>query len=189
MELCTKHLLRPLTEVAFLSLIAAFALTLWQRAISTTIVTPQPVAESDDWDPTAGGLDFTARERVGVASFYASQFFWKRMADGARMNPHGNNAASRTLPLGTVAKVTDVATGKSALVKIEDRGPYVKGRIVDLSPSIARDIGITSRIGIAKVVVTPITVPLPSGSVKISPAARENDLRLATAMASTNSIR
>jgi rare lipoprotein A len=84
------------------------------------------------------------------------------------MNPHGNNAASRTLPLGTVAKVTNVATGKSAIVKIEDRGPYIKGRIVDLSPATARKIGITKRIGVAKVVVAPIAVPLPDGRVKLS---------------------
>jgi rare lipoprotein A len=83
------------------------------------------------------------------------------------MNPHGNNAASRTLPLGTVAKVTNLATGKSAIITIEDRGPYIKGRIVDLSPSTAYKIGITKRIGVAKVVVAPIAVPLPDGRVKL----------------------
>lgn len=88
------------------------------------------------------------------------------MADGAPMNPRGNNAASRTLPLGTVAKVTNVTTGRSAIVKIEDRGPYIKGRIVDLSPSTAQKIGITQHIGVAKVVVAPITVPLPDGRIK-----------------------
>lgn len=88
------------------------------------------------------------------------------MANGAPMNPRGNNAASRTLPLGTVAKVTNVATGKSAIIRIEDRGPYIKGRIVDLSPSTAHKIGITRRIGVAKVVVEPIAVPLPDGRVK-----------------------
>ena len=67
--------------------------------------------------------DFSAHKRLGRASYYARQFFGRPMADGARMNPRGNNAASRSLPLGTVAKVTDVATGKSAIVKIEDRGP------------------------------------------------------------------
>jgi rare lipoprotein A len=87
------------------------------------------------------------------------------------MNPRGHNAASRTLPLGTVAKVTDLATGKSAIVKIEDRGPYIKGRIVDLSPSTARQIGITPHIGVAKVVVAPITVPLPDGRIKRGQAA------------------
>ena len=90
------------------------------------------------------------------------------MADGAPMNPRGNNAASRTLPLGTVAKVTNITTGKSAIIKIEDRGPYIKGRIVDLSPSTAHKIGITKRIGVAKVVVAPIAVPLPDGQVKLT---------------------
>lgn len=87
------------------------------------------------------------------------------------MNPRGNNAASMTLPLGTVAKVTNVATGKSAIVKIEDRGPYIKGRIVDLSPSTAQKIGITPHIGVAKVVVAPVTVPLPDGRIKRGQAA------------------
>jgi rare lipoprotein A len=112
--------------------------------------------------------DLSARMRRGNASYYARRFFGKPMANGAPMNPRGNNAASRTLPLGTVAKVTNVATGKSAIIKIEDRGPYVKGRIVDLSPSTAHEIGITRRIGVAKVVVAPIAVPLPDGRVKLS---------------------
>ncbi|MGH7103797.1 MAG: septal ring lytic transglycosylase RlpA family protein [Acetobacteraceae bacterium] len=111
--------------------------------------------------------DLSARKRRGKASYYARQFFGKPMANGAPMNPRGKNAASRTLPLGTVAKVTNVATGKSAIIKIEDRGPYIKGRIVDLSPSTARKIGITRRIGVAKVVVAPIAVPLPDGQVKL----------------------
>jgi rare lipoprotein A len=115
--------------------------------------------------------DLSAHKRLGKASYYARQFFGKPMADGAPMNPRGNNAASRTLPLGTVAKVTDVATGKSAIVRIEDRGPYIKGRIVDLSPSSARKVGITPHIGVAKVVVAPIAVPLPDGRIKLAPAA------------------
>src|SRR6185437_2964566 len=112
--------------------------------------------------------DLSAQKRHGNASYYARQFFGKPMADGAPMNPRGNNAASRTLPLGTVAKVTNETTGKSAIIRIEDRGPYIKGRIVDLSPSTAREIGITRRIGVAKVVVTPIAVPLLDGRVRLS---------------------
>jgi rare lipoprotein A len=112
--------------------------------------------------------DLSAQKRHGNASYYASQFFGKPMANGAPMNPRGNNAASRTLPLGTVAKVTNVINGKSAIIRIEDRGPYIKGRIVDLSPSTARKIGITRRIGVAKVVVAPLAVPLPGGRVKLS---------------------
>jgi rare lipoprotein A len=117
--------------------------------------------------------DLSARERLGKASYYAREFFGRPMADGAPMDPRRNNAASRTLPLGTVAKVTNVATGKSAVVKIEDRGPYIKGRIVDLSPSTARKIGITPHIGVAKVVVAPIAVPLPDGRIKLGAAARD----------------
>lgn len=112
--------------------------------------------------------DLSARKRRGNASFYARRFFGKPMANGAPMNPRGNNAASRTLPLGTVARVTNLATGKSAIVRIEDRGPYIKGRIVDLSPSTARQIGITKRIGVAKVVVAPIAVPLPDGRIRLA---------------------
>ena len=112
--------------------------------------------------------DLSARKRLGNASYYARQFFGKPMANGAPMDPRGNNAASRTLPLGTVAKVTNVATGKSAIIKIEDRGPYIKGRIVDLSPSTAHKIGITRHMGVAKVVVAPIAVPLPDGRVKLA---------------------
>ncbi len=95
------------------------------------------------------------------------------MADGAPMDPRGDNAASRTLPLGTRAKVTNVETGKTAVVTIEDRGPYVDGRLVDLSPATAQKIGITARKGVAKVVVAPITVPLPDGQVKPGAAAYE----------------
>jgi rare lipoprotein A len=115
--------------------------------------------------------DLSAHKRFGKASYYARQFFGRTMADGTPMNPRGNNAASRTLPLGTVANVTNVATGKSAIVRIEDRGPYIKGRIVDLSPSTARKIGITPHIGVAPVVVAPLAVPLPDGRIKLGAAA------------------
>ena len=95
------------------------------------------------------------------------------MADGTNMDPLGDNAASRTLPLGTTAKVTNIETGQSAVVTIQDRGPYVKGRIVDLSPSTARNIGITQKSGVAKVQVAPIAVPLPDGSMRPGVAAQD----------------
>ena len=116
--------------------------------------------------------DRTGHKRVGVASFYAEEFAGKKMADGALMDPHSDNAASRTLPLGTTAKVTNVGTGQTAVVKIEDRGPYVQGRIVDLSPSTAQKIGIQRSMGVAKVEVTPISVPLPDGSRKAGDGAK-----------------
>lgn len=129
-----------------------------------------PAAESTPAKPEP---DLSGRKRVGKASFYAREFFGKTMANGAPMDPKGDNAASRTLPLGTTAKVTNVETGKTAVVTIEDRGPYVDGRVVDLSPGTAAKIGLTPRQGVTKVVVAPITVPLPDGKVKVGAAAHE----------------
>jgi rare lipoprotein A len=107
-----------------------------------------------------------------VASFYANMFFGRKMADGKAMDPSGDNAASRTLPLGTRARVTNLKTGQSAVVTIQDRGPYVQGRIVDLSPATAMQIGITQQMGLAKVTVTPIFVPLPDGRVRWGEGSR-----------------
>jgi rare lipoprotein A len=97
------------------------------------------------------------------------------MADGTIMRPQGDNAASKTLPLGTTAKVTNLETGKSAVVTIRDRGPYIRGRIVDLSPATAKDIGIDHKNGVAKVEVAPIAVPLPDGGVKLGAAVTGPD--------------
>ena len=83
-------------------------------------------------------LDHSGSPQIGKASFYARMFFGRTMADGTPMNPHEDNAASRTLPLGTKALVTNLENGRCAIVTIQDRGPYVKGRIVDLSPSTAQ---------------------------------------------------
>jgi rare lipoprotein A len=118
-----------------------------------------------------GHADLSGGTRVGKASFYARSFAHRPMANGRRMNPQGDNAASRTLPLGTTAKVINVETGQSAIVSIEDRGPYVRGRILDLSPATARKIGITPRIGVAKVKVAPIAVKLPDGTLKTGSGA------------------
>ncbi len=132
-------------------------------SVTDRTATPQPKA----------ALDRSGRKRVGKASYYAKRFAGKKMADGARMQPHGDNAASKTLPLGTTAKVTNLETGRSAVVTIQDRGPYVKGRIVDLSPTTAQKIGIDHDNGVAKVEVTPIAVPQPDGTSKPGAAARE----------------
>lgn len=118
-------------------------------------------------------LDHSGHKRVGKASFYAKKFTGRKMANGKKMNPNDNNAASKTLPLGTKAKVTNLETGQSAVVDIEDRGPYVKGRIIDLSPSTAEKIGIEREQGIGKVEVAPIAVPQPDGSVKPGAAASD----------------
>jgi rare lipoprotein A len=124
-------------------------------------------------DSKKPAIDRSGGKRFGKASFYANFFAGRKMADGKIMDPQTNNAASRTLPLGTTAKVTNLETGKSAVVTIQDRGPYVDGRIVDLSPATAQKIGITRREGIAKVEVTPIAVPMPDGRIKLGAAASD----------------
>jgi rare lipoprotein A len=118
--------------------------------------------------PAAKGhrLDHSGRTQVGKASFYARKFAGRKMADGTPMNPNDDNAASKTLPLGTKALVTNLENGRSAVVTIQDRGPYVDGRIVDLSPATAERIGLGRQEGLAVVEVAPIAVPQPDGSVR-----------------------
>jgi rare lipoprotein A len=88
--------------------------------------------------------------QLGVASFY-----WQpqRVASGGWFNPNGMTAAHRTLPFGTRVRVTHAATGRSVDVRINDRGPYIAGRIIDLSRAAAGVIGMTGQ-GIARVSVT-----------------------------------
>jgi rare lipoprotein A len=144
-----------------------------QDAVTVVPAAAPSIAPVKPARPARPAIDRSGDLRVGVASFYATSFAGREMADGARMDPSGDNAASRTLPLGTKAKVTNMATGKSAIIIIEDRGPYAKGRIIDLSPSTARRIGITPRLGIARVAVAPIAVPLADGSLKPGVAAQD----------------
>jgi rare lipoprotein A (peptidoglycan hydrolase) len=93
----------------------------------------------------------TRIEQGGEASVYGRRFQGKRMASKKRFNPHALTAAHPTLPLGTTAKVTNLETGKAVHVRIIDRGPYAKGRDIDLSPRAAQVIGLTRREGEAPV--------------------------------------
>jgi rare lipoprotein A len=79
------------------------------------------------------------------------------MAGGTRFNPNSNAAASKTLPRGSFAKVTDLESGKSATV-IEDRGPYVNERVIDVAPKVA-DQRELKNTGVSRVEVASITVP------------------------------
>ncbi len=105
------------------------------------------------------------KTQTGKASFYSHRLSGKKMAGGERMNPNSNNAASKTLPLGTRARVTNLHNGKSAIVVIKDHGPHVKARIIDLSPATARLLG-ASKQGVISVRVTPLETPRASGKGK-----------------------
>ncbi|MBV1694578.1 MAG: septal ring lytic transglycosylase RlpA family protein [Hyphomicrobiales bacterium] len=88
--------------------------------------------------------------QVGIASYY-----WqgRLTANGSRYNPDGISAAHRTLPFGTRVRVTRLDTGRSVDVRINDRGPFIAGRIIDLSRGAARVIGMTGQ-GLARVQVS-----------------------------------
>jgi rare lipoprotein A len=75
----------------------------------------------------------------GVASIYA--YSGEKTANGERANPRGLTAAHKTLPFGTKVRVTNKRNGKSVVVRINDRGPFVRGRVIDLTPAGAQALG------------------------------------------------
>jgi rare lipoprotein A len=117
-------------------------------------------------------IDHSGRKEKGIASYYAKSFSDRKMADGRRMNPNADIAASKSLPLGSVAKVTNLENGKTATVKIEDRGPFARNRVIDLAPKVAAQLDLKHQ-GIAPVVVKPITLPQKDGEVKLGAGAAE----------------
>ena len=90
--------------------------------------------------------------QTGKASFYAMKFSGRKTASGERLHHDSLTCAHRTYPFGTQLKVTNPSNGRSVIVRVTDRGPYVKGRIIDLSVRAARELGIISQ-GIAPVIV------------------------------------
>jgi rare lipoprotein A len=101
--------------------------------------------------PDQGGGTPVIQQR-GDASYYANKFQGRKTADGERFNQNKLTAASKTLPLGAKAKVTNEENGRSVEVKINDRGPYVDGRIIDLSKKAAKELDMEKQ-GVAPVTV------------------------------------
>ena len=81
----------------------------------------------------------------GIASWYGRKFHGKRTASGEIYNMYDRTAAHRTLPFGTYVLVRNLLNGRKTIVRINDRGPFVKGRIIDLSYRAAKDIGMIRR--------------------------------------------
>jgi len=88
----------------------------------------------------------------GTASYYGGKFHGRKTASGERFNQEALTAAHKTLPLGTQVRVTNLRNGESVNVKINDRGPYHKGRVIDLSKGAARELRMINS-GTAKVKV------------------------------------
>lgn len=95
-----------------------------------------------------------AFEQNGEASHYGRGFHGKKTASGERFNQHDLTAAHRTLPMGTEVTVTNQENGKQIEVEINDRGPYAKGRIIDLSTEAAKQLGIDDGVARVKVEAT-----------------------------------
>lgn len=127
-------------------LITAFAIIL----ASCGLTTPVPANPITDKQPTEWKI---SKVEYGQASWYGVKCNGgTRTASGAKLQDHASTAAHKTLPMGTKVRVTNLNSGKSEVVKITDRGPYTKGRIIDVTTGVAKRIGFYKN-GVAKVKV------------------------------------
>jgi rare lipoprotein A len=141
-----------------LALSASFALML--AGCSSQNFTPAPSPYPSYSAPSHYSYSGT---RTEVASWYGPGFAGHRTSSGEAYNPEGLTAASTTLPLGSHVRVLNPDTGRSVVVRINDRGPFVHGRSLDLSHGAARQIGLTGK-GVGRVEVTPTARSTPSAT-------------------------
>ena len=99
---------------------------------------------------TAYTTEARAFSQTGIASYYGPGFHGRKTASGERFNQHAMTAAHRSAPFGSLLKVTNTVNGRSVVVRVNDRGPFVRGRVVDVSTVAARQLGMTGR-GLTKV--------------------------------------
>jgi rare lipoprotein A len=97
---------------------------------------------------------------IGMASWYGPPYHNRRTSNGEVYNMNALTAAHRTLPLGSICRVTNVKTGHATLVRITDRGPFIRGRILDLSMAAAKKVDVW-KAGLAKVQVDVLSTPAP----------------------------
>jgi rare lipoprotein A len=116
---------------------------MWRPLSALALFTLLAGCASHDIDPR--GYDET-----GTASFYGSRHHGKRTASGEPFNQHGLTAAHRTLPFGTRVMVTNLKNDRSVVVRINDRGPHTRGRLIDLSKAAAQQLDMI-RSGTARV--------------------------------------
>lgn len=114
--------------------------------------TPQPLVPNS-------GETYAYAPTEGIASWYGYDHIGRKTADGGWFDPEAMTAAHRSLPFGSVVRVTRLDTGKSVEVTINDRGPYVKGRIIDLSRRPASELGLYDK-GIAECRIEVLKYPL-----------------------------
>jgi rare lipoprotein A len=125
----------PRAGLAGLLIVACLAAACAGRKDATTVPGRTPAAEAFD---------------RGIASWYGRKFHGRKTASGERYDMHELTAAHRSLPFGTIVRVVRVDTGDAIVVRINDRGPFVDGRIIDLSYAAAKEIDMI-RDGVAQV--------------------------------------
>ena len=120
-------------------------------------------AGGDDGEVDSGwdGTQTAGYEQIGQATWY--DLVGRRTSSGERLDTETPTAAHRTLPLGSCAKVISLDTGRSVIVRINDRGPYTRRSIIDLSPRAASDLGMI-HAGTAAVAVEPVAAGSPSNA-------------------------
>lgn len=120
---------------------------------------PKPYKVFGKWYHPMG--DAGGYQEKGIASWYGSDFHGKKTSNGETYNMYAMTAAHKTLPLGTVVRVHNLENGRKTEVRVNDRGPFVRGRIIDLSYSAAKELGVVGP-GTAPVEVVALGTPAPS---------------------------
>lgn len=158
-------------------LLALIAIALLLSACShkpvTVAVPPAPPTASEGTPPVESGQSQPPQETIevpsgtkpllvetGIASWYGAPYHNRRGSNGEIYNMHAMTAAHRTLPLGSIVRVTNPANGNSVIVRITDRGPFIAGRIIDLSQAAAKQIGLVQK-GTGEVRVELLKTPAP----------------------------
>lgn len=117
------------------------------------------------------GTAASALEQEGLASWYGGKFQGRQTASGEIFDTNELTAAHKSLPFGTIVKVTNLENGKSTVVRINDRGPFVPGRIIDLSRAAAAHIGLAGQ-GVAKVRIQVLAPDSPEAAdLAVNPGA------------------
>ncbi len=126
---------------------------------------------------TSPAFDAAGHELDGYASWYAGKFQGRVTASGEVFDTNEMTAAHRTLPFGTVVEVTHLASGRTVEVRINDRGPFIEGRVIDLSRAAADELGMTGE-GIAAVRLQLVLLPdPPTHRIQIASFASSDNAR------------
>ncbi|MGR4890784.1 septal ring lytic transglycosylase RlpA family protein [Sphingopyxis sp. LARHCG72] len=116
----------------------------------TVSAAAQEVEAVDQADQSVADIDEETEIGGGMASYYGNELAGNRTASGERFDPGQLTAAHRSLPFGSMVRVTNTSNGDSVIVRINDRGPFAHGRVIDVSQAAAREIGM-HRSGTARV--------------------------------------